>query len=179
MSKIPDIFHSLEHEKPFRKCLTCDANFHEISDPYTVTKVFRGPECVFEYAMCLPCRQKMADEFSEESRSRINNFFDRNKHIHARSERLADSDRTEDWIQECATCGKPLEELTNYSIACMGFGDTMVFDPFPMMVCSECEEDIQEKLSKTTRDQWDKFILDNFEGPPADALKPDGVPILV
>jgi len=48
-----------------------------------------------------------------------------------------------------------------------------------MMICSNCEEKVQERLSKSTRDQWDKFIFDRFEGPPADALKPDGVPILV
>ena len=61
----------------------------------------------------------------------------------------------------------------------MGFGHHMIFDPYPLMVCSDCEQAAQKLLSKSTRDQWDKFIFDNFDGPPADALKPDGVPMLV
>ena len=179
MSEIPPPFHSLELDQLFQKCLTCDGDFHEISDPYTVTKVFRGPECVFEYAMCLPCRRKIASEFSAESRQNINNFFDQNAHLGTRSERLGESEDPAEWMNECATCRTPRHKLKDYSLACMGFGDTMVFDPFPMMVCSDCEHEIQSKLSKSTRDQWDKFILDNFEGPPADALKPDGIPVLV
>ena len=43
----------------------------------------------------------------------------------------------------------------------------------------EVIEKNQKLLSKATQDQWNKFILDNFEGPPADALKPDKVPVLV
>ncbi|MEJ6581686.1 MAG: hypothetical protein QNL33_12835 [Akkermansiaceae bacterium] len=179
MSDIPHLFHSLEHDEPFRKCLSCDGIFNEIAAPYTVTKVFRGPECVFEYAMCLPCRRKIAMEFSEESRQRITAFFEKNVHLEERSERLGESEQPADWTNECATCRTPVSKLKNYSLACMGFGETMVFDPFPMMVCSDCEQKIQSKISKSTRDQWDKFILDHFEGPPADALKPDGIPVLV
>ncbi len=179
MSAIPPSFHSLEHEAPFHQCLTCDREFEEIDAPYTVTKVFKGPECVFEYAMCLPCRRNLAKSFSEESQQTMKKFFEDNRHLTWRSERLAGKEDHRDWIAQCATCATPLAELTEYSLACMGFGDQMIIDPFPMMVCARCEKDIQSRLSKTTRDQWDKFILDNFEGPPADSLKPDGIPILV
>lgn len=179
MSEIPPTFHSLEHDAPFRTCLTCEQDFEELEVPYTVTKVFKGPECVFEYAMCLPCRKKLAETFSQESQETMNAFFEQNPYLTKRSERLGESTDPERWTRECATCAKPLEELEDYSMACMGFGMEMVYDPFPMMVCSQCEQTIQSRLSKTTRDQWDKFILDNFDGPPADALKPDGVPILV
>lgn len=179
MSEIPPNFHSLEHDAPFRTCLTCEQDFEEIDAPYTVTKVFKGPECVFEYAMCLPCRQKLAESFSKESQQTMNAFFEENPYLSRRSERFGETEEPGEWIQECATCGTPLDQLKDYSMACMGFGDQMVIDPFPMMVCSDCEQKIQSRLSKTTRDQWDKFIFDNFEGPPADSLRPDGVPILV
>lgn len=179
MGDIPPFFHSFEHDEPFKECLTCDQAFQEIDAPYTVSKVYKGPECVFEYAMCLPCRRKMADSFSEESRKRINAFFEDNKHLANRTEQLGESRVYTDWTRQCATCQIPLTEIINYSVACMGFGESMVYDPFPMMICSDCEQKVQERLSKSTRDQWDKFILDNFEGPPADALKPDGIPILV
>jgi len=179
MSEIPPSFHSLEHDEPFGRCLTCERDFQEIDDPYTVTKVFKGPECVFEYAMCLPCRRKLAESFSKESQETMNAFFEDNEHLSSRSERLAESDGHREWLRECATCATPLSELKDYSMACMGFGDQMITDPFPMMVCGSCEKEMQSRLSKSTRDQWDKFIFDNFEGPPADSLKPDGVPMLV
>ena len=179
MGEIPPLFHSLEFDGPFRRCLTCRQDFKEIDEPYTITKVFRGQECVFEYAMCLSCRHDMMESFSEESRQTMNDFFEENDHIQKREERLEESENYEDWIQECATCAKPLAGLKEYSLGCMAFDHNMVMGPFPMMVCAECESKIQSRLSKATRDQWDKFILDNFEGPPADALKPDGVPVLV
>ena len=179
MSEIPPSFHSLEHDEPFQKCLACEKRFDELSDPYKITKVFKGTECVFEYAMCLPCQQELAQSFSEESRQTMMNFFEQNPHISKRSEKLGESQDHKEWTRRCATCDTALAEVNDYSIACMGFGNHMVYDPFPMMVCSQCERDLQSKLSKSTRDSWDKFILDNFEGPPADALKPDGVPMLV
>jgi len=128
--------------------------------------------------MCLPCRHKIASEFSEESRKSIQSFFDKKAAFHDRSERIGESEHHTDWMNECATCQTPVHQIKDYSIACMGLGETMVYDPFPMMVCSKCEQEAQSQISKSTRDQWDKFIRDNFEGPPADALKPDGVPIL-
>ena len=179
MGDIPPFFHSLEHDKPFSSCLTCELAFQEIDSPYTITKVFKGPECVFEYAMCLPCRQKMAESFSKESRQRITAFFENSEALSTRSQELADSEDHHEWTKHCTTCRTPLAEIIDYSVACMGFGPDMVYNPFPMMICSNCEEKVQERLSKSTRDQWGKFIFDRFEGPPADALKPDGVPILV
>lgn len=179
MGDIPPFFHSLEHDQPFDSCLTCDRSFQEIDDPYTVSKVFKGTECVFEYAMCLPCRKNMAASFSEESRKNITDFFEGSKNLASRTQEIGASRDHTDWTRHCATCRTPLSEIIDYSVACMGFRSEMIYDPFPMMVCSDCEHKVQERLSKSTRDQWDKFIFDNFEGPPADALKPDGVPILV
>lgn len=179
MSEIPPFFHSLEHDEAFSTCLTCERDFQEIDDPYTVTKVFKGPECVFEYAMCLPCRQKQVETFSEESRNKMTAFFEENPHIAKRSDKLAESTDHQEWTRECATCATPLSDIKDYSVACMAFGNHLVMDPFPMMVCSDCEENIQANLSKSTRDQWDKFIFDNFEGPPSGAVKIDRVPILV
>lgn len=179
MSEIPPFFHSLEHDEPFSTCLTCHRAFQEIDDPYTVTKVFKGPECVFEYAMCLPCRRKLAESLSQESRQAMTTFFDNSPHFAKRTERLAENEDHREWTRECATCATPLTDLKDYSVACMGFGDHMVYEPFPMMVCSQCEESLQSNFSKSSRDQWDKFIFDHFEGPPAGAIKIDRVPILV
>lgn len=179
MSGIPRFFHSLEFDEPFQKCLTCEGQLNEISNPYTITKVFRGPECVFEYAMCIPCRIKMAEKLSEDSRQHMKDFFDKNEHIHTRAERLADRENFAEWLEECATCRMPISKLEDYSTACMAFGDELIFDHFPLSVCSKCECEMQSKLSKSSREEWDRFVGANFEGPPADSIKPDGIPMLV
>lgn len=179
MCEIPPRLHSFEHDEPFKTCLTCEQKFTEIDHPYTITKVLQGTECVFEYAMCLPCRHSMMLSFSEESRQTMNDFFEQNPHVEARTEKLQGNQNFDDWIQNCATCDVPLSETKNYNLGCMAFDSELLFDPGPMMVCSTCEQKMQKSLSKSTRQEWDKFILDNFDGPPADALKPDGVPILV
>ncbi|OUV17562.1 MAG: hypothetical protein CBC46_02325 [Verrucomicrobiaceae bacterium TMED86] len=180
MSDIPPLFHSVEHDGPFESCLTCKESFDEISAPYTVTKVYKGPECVFEYAMCLSCRQKMIDEMSSESRDTLESHFQSNKNLRERENRFGDSEHHTDYLRDCAHCLKPLNEIKDYSIACMAFGSDMVYGPFPMMVCSECEEAIQEKLSKKTREEFDRFVSENFEGPPAESIDPPKrLPLLV
>ncbi len=180
MPEVPPIFHSLEKDEPFSHCITCEKALHELSVPYTVSKVFKGPECVFEYAMCQPCRLEMSQSFSEESRKKIDDFFNQKVNLADRSLAMEGSEHHTDWMKSCLTCGTPANEVRDYSVACMAFSDTLVFDPFPMMVCSPCEQKIQKQLSKETKDQWDKFVANNFEGPPADALDPTrGVPVLV
>ena len=109
----------------------------------------------------------------------MNDFFEQNPHVEARTEKLQGNQNFDDWIQNCATCDAPLSETDNYNLGCMAFDNKLLFDPAPMMICSACEQKMQKSLSKSTREEWDKFILDNFDGPPADALKPDGVPVLV
>ncbi len=180
MSEVPPIFHSLEKDEPFSHCISCEQVLNELSVPYTVSKVFKGPECVFEYAICQTCRLEMSQSFSPESRQKIDTFFNNQVNLADRTLALEGSEHHTDWMQSCLTCRTPAHEIKDYSMACMAFSNTLVFDPFPMMVCSACEQKIQKQLSKATRDSWDKFIANHFEGPPADALQPSGgVPVLV
>jgi len=179
MSEVPPLFHSTETDESFSHCLTCEKELDSLDVPCTISKVYKGAECVFEYAMCQPCKLDLSANFSAESRQKIDEFFNRHVDLSSRSLAMGNSQNHTDWMKTCLTCGTSSTEVQDYSIACMAFSGTMVFDPFPMMVCSQCERTIQNQLSKSTRDQWDKFIATNFEGPPADALSPTGgVPIL-
>jgi len=179
MAEIPSTFHSAESDKTFTHCLTCEKSLEEISEPYTISKVFKNSECVLEYSMCHSCRIEMSQNFSAKSRQNIDTFFNQYVNLSERSEAMKSSQNYQDWIQTCLTCGAPMSEITDYSLACMAFDNQLIFDPFPMVICSACEQQIQEQLSKETRDQWDKFISANFEGPPANALQPTGgVPVL-
>lgn len=179
MSEIPKIFHSLEFGGPFESCLTCERQFDKLDEPYTINKVFQGPECVFEFAICQACREETMKSFSEESQRRLREIAEKNLILQRRSERFADSEDYKEWTSECAHCGTPASKIKNFTTECLGFGGYMVYDPYPVLVCDSCIDENQKLLSKATRDQWSKFILDNFDGPPAEALKPDSVPVLI
>lgn len=177
---LPDRFHSFETQEPFVTCLTCDQNLNTLEAPYTVSKIFRRGECVMEYAMCMPCRQGVARDFSEESQRTLEAFFDDKVNLAQRSLALEENESLEDWTKSCLVCKSLQNEETGYSLAAMAYRDTMIFDPFPMMVCGNCEEEIQGKLSKTTRERWNRFVGENFPGPPATADTPTGgVPVLI
>lgn len=179
MSEVPRLFHSVEFEGPFKKCLNCKVPFDEMNVPHLINKSYRGPECIFEYAMCQNCHLEMVQSFSEESRVSLEAFHLGRVNFDARSEKLEGNEHHTDWLKECLTCGTEVQHLKEYSIAAMAFESTMVFDPFPRMMCGSCEMELQEQLSAKTRDQWDGFIRDNFEGPPAESLNPDGqIPVL-
>ena len=179
MSEVPRLFHSVEFEGPFKKCLNCKVPFDEMNVPHLINKSYRGPECIFEYAMCQNCHLEMVQSFSEESRVSLEAFHLGRVNFDARSEKLEGNEHHTDWLKECLTCGTEVQHLKEYSIAAMAFESTMVFDPFPRMMCGSCEMELQEQLSAKTRDQWDGFIRDNFEGPPAESPNPDGqIPVL-
>lgn len=177
---LPPIFNSFETDEPFSSCLTCDRALADLDVPHTVSKIYKGAEVVMEYAMCHPCRMSLSEDFSEESRTAIHNFFNQHVRLTERSLALEGSESHTDWMRSCLTCGTIASEVSDYSIAALAFGEQMLFDPFPMMVCSHCEQTIQKQLSKETRDRWDRFIGENFDTPPSGALQPDGgVPVLI
>lgn len=172
MPRIPHLFHSLEHDGPFLKCLACERKFLDLIEPYSITKAYRGPECVFEYALCQSCRKSVASEFSQESRETIERFFEKRVDLQARAEKLNGTEAHAPWLEKCITCQTSLGQSQEYVIAAMAHGEEMLYSPYPMMVCGPCEKMIQSSLSKTTRERWDGFIRDHFPGPPADALDP-------
>lgn len=172
MSRIPHLFHSLEHDEPFQTCLACERHFLDIAEPYSITKAYRGAECVFEYALCQSCRQEVSSEFSPASRETIERFFEKRVDLPARAEKIGSVQNHAPWLAHCLTCQSPLEQLQEYVIAAMARGNEMLYSPYPMMVCGSCEKMIQSSLSKSTRERWDGFIRDHFPGPPADALDP-------
>ncbi|MDB4294916.1 hypothetical protein N9085_01005 [Akkermansiaceae bacterium] len=179
MSDVPRIFHSVEFDGPFSKCLNCEGKFDEMAVPHIISKTFRGPECIFEYCLCQSCHLEMVQSFSEESRQNLESFHNESVDLEKRSDELAESEHHTDWLKTCLTCQTPVQQLKDYSIAALVFDSGMIFDPFPRMMCGICEMKMQEKLSAETRDQWDRFVRDNFEGPPAEALTPDGrIPVL-
>ena len=71
---IPEELYSFYEERPFKICTRCGEGLEDFESGYRVSKVFRAGEVLFEYALCVPCLQRMLEEASEESRARLTEF---------------------------------------------------------------------------------------------------------
>ena len=173
MSQQPDPhheFHSHETGEPFVNCISCGLNLDDPELPFLVAKSFRGDECIFEYAICEQCRANMAEEFSQESRQRLAGFFHQRVDLDHRARLAVLGPGPAPWIAHCAACRKSRDEMDSFSIGGLLLGSEILFDPYPLCLCGQCEEEIQEILSKETRDIWDDFVDTHFDGPPAHVL---------
>lgn len=168
---IPPIFHSVELDAPFESCCRCHQKLNEISTPYMINKQFDRGECVLEFALCQPCHISVTNEMSEESKETTQKFFDERTDMAARSEELETAEADE-WIRCCVACGKTPSSKEPFSLGGMVLNGLFVFDPYPLMVCGNCQTEVENRLSEQTRKRWDRFIADHFDGPPADAETP-------
>ncbi len=170
---MPDNFYSLETGKPFTHCCACDCQLSE-AGMHIINKSYVAGECIFELAMCIECREDMNAQLSEESRVAIFDFMHDHTDMDQREQELGTDSNTEAYLQSCITCGTDAHGLTNYSTGAMFSHTTLVKGPFPMLICSACEEKLGETISDETRDVWDKFIGEHFPGPPSEIELPNG-----
>ena len=174
--RIPSAFYSFADDGPFRRCVACEKDVVEDHDVYVVQKTFAGDEVVFEYALCSACHERVFGGMSKASTANIRAFFHQRVDLEARRLRLEhDSQRTIDqWIGACATCGIDRDECNGYSIAAACGGEDILYYHLPLLICQQCEIEIQDVLSKKTREMGEDFVEAYFDGPPANL----NVPIL-
>ncbi len=149
---IPDLLHSAYAEEPFRRCTVCNADLHD-GRLYEIQKVFRGKEAIFEMAVCQKCGESVAEEFSEESITRIRRFL---------TERFRPSSEPE----HCHFCGLPRGLFSSFTVVGACQSSALILPTIVM--CEPCSEKLQEQLSKKTRDVQADFVRDTFPGVPAD-----------
>ena len=174
---IPKIFHSFELDAPFAKCSACGAELIGTATPYFIEKAYKGSEVIFEYAMCDDCRGGMSQEMSEESMANLGLFFMENIDLDERFGTLLGSfdNSIKPWLDKCVITGKPRSECDGFQICAQCENDQIVVALAPMMVSSEATEQIQELLSKKTREGFDGFVKDTLN-PPVDF---QDVPVLL
>ena len=161
---IPEELYSEYEERPFKICTRCGETLADFEEGFQVAKVFRSGEAVFEYALCLPCHSAMQDEFSVETKQRMEKFFAENVKPYL-------------GIRTCAVCETEREDLAQdeYSVTGLCGGELMMQG---IMLCAPCIEQTNELVSQKTRDVWRDFIDENFPGVPADAVPdPSQVPV--
>ncbi|MHC5039866.1 MAG: hypothetical protein ACYTHM_21375, partial [Planctomycetota bacterium] len=137
----------------FSKCSVCERPLLEGESLYEIQKVFRGTEVVFEYAVCQPCGMNLMKSYSKESIRTLQEFFETRFH--------PDDDHS-----HCHFCGaERLEGKEDVSILALCLGNLLVTPP--VVICGACNESINEKLSKKTRESYGDFIETYFPGVPA------------
>lgn len=202
VTTIPKLFWSVYSDEPFRQCLKCKVPLVE-ANSYVIQKRVVGGETVFEMAMCERCREAMTAEFSEETRRNLTRHM--NEQLRKASEEMAKqtdedgnaptfeiseiNDEEEgqklmnDSINHCLMCEKPRSESHRYSLLSLCSDDMLIAQVTPvvrtpMMMCEDCEGSMSDLISQKTRDQWDRFVEEHFDGPPGVSLdSPSSYPV--
>lgn len=152
---IPEVLHSFYEERPFLSCTRCGESLADFDEGFRISKNFKRGEVLIEYALCLPCLERMLEESSEESKRNLARF---------QEERLREPGSG---FAECAFCEKTQAEARGgeFGLAGVCRGDRLLDSA---MICIDCIEDMHEVLSEETRDVWRRFRDENFPGIPAD-----------
>lgn len=177
---VPEVFHSFAEEGPFSKCTICEGALLEDGTQYLIHRAFHRGEVIFEYAICQPCRVKMIQELSAESMERLAEYFSEYQ-SGARNERMIERHGidVEPWLSHCLITGKPIADEDEYHFYAWCDGPDLVFCELPFALAGEIDEEVEQLLSKKTRDELDGFMDEQF-GLPPELRKPiKGRPVLV
>ena len=71
----------------------------------------------------------------------------------------------------CLICDRSREQCHRYSLAGLFRQNEIVVQTSfvgqsPVMICDDCEQSLAGLISKQTRDNWDRFVEQHFDGPP-------------
>lgn len=172
------------------------------SSMHSVKKRIVGGEAVIEMAMCLNCQKKQVEAMSEETRENVTAFV--NKSHRARMaknfpdaeeksaqiivvDEIEDPDEGQTLLNRCTdhcfVCGIERSKCHRYSLdgTCQESKLIVQVTPVgqtPLMICDGCEQQMAELISQKTRDSWDRFMEEHFDGPPGvEVDSPDHYPM--
>ncbi len=160
---IPPELHSMETDKPFTHCADCSREMVESFEEYMVQKAVHRGETIFEFALCSECHDEVRQGFSKETVLRLNQYFG--------LQELAD-----EGLQGCLDCGRRRDDAVSYTMAGSCYGPFLAAG---MMICSECQANIQDLISEQTRKSWDDWVGRTFPCAPESEDLPTKRPMLL
>lgn len=171
---IPEVFLSADTKKPIDRCIDCDHDLLKGDRFYVIEKVFKKypaidkVEVLFEYAICQLCYDQMKEKMSAESMQNLSEYMIHNTDFEALHQRINESpDDPESWLDQCMIKGTNIDELKEYQMGAFFKGDRLVTNYLPpFMVGEEAMEEMNQVLSKETKDEMDGFLGDHFGVPP-------------
>lgn len=173
-SPIPEIFHSDKSKQLFTHCKMCEKDLMACGEPYLIEKAYgqdltKGKrEVIFELAYCMKCLQGVHDTLSEESRQRIQTYFNANTELDKRDEELNKYElfEVDVWLQNCIIKNKSIDEVKEFQIYALCVGSQILYHQAPYMVCGEAVDEIGELLSNKSLDILNDFMTDIIDVPP-------------
>ena len=171
---IPEVFLSSDTKGPIDRCIDCDHDLLKGDRYYVIEKVFkRYPaidkvEVLFEYGICHQCYDQMKHKMSAESMQNLSAYMMENTDFDGLHKRINEHpNEPEAWLDRCMIKGNPKEEMNEYQMGAFFKGDRLMtnFLP-PFMVGGQAMEEMNELLSKETKDEMDDFMDDHFGVPP-------------
>lgn len=173
---LPEGLFSEETGEPFEKCIDCGQHLDERGLPYMIQKCSNGRETIFEFAICIACAERLHSTYSDDSRKALERFFlfraNPQQRTHALFEKHGEPS-LEEWTANCMTCERGSREGESFSLAALCDGKGVLFGHAPFLICHECETQMNMLISSETRGEWDRFVGQNFDLPPADVHSPD------
>jgi hypothetical protein len=160
---------SEETGEAFSHCLCCKLPLVEIAELWLVNKEFRRGECVMEYAICQPCRDRVTDELSEDSKEAVRGFLEKEIDWEARMREFMLAHEPAVRFDACIACCAPRDGLEGFGISVLfDSGGSLVVGPLPLLICQPCVGRMTASLSEASREVWRRFLAENFAGPPMD-----------
>jgi hypothetical protein len=162
------VFRPFLRRELFDTCLVCKRTLLEDGTHYVIEKAIRGEEVIFEYAMCEDCWDQMDDEWSAESRERVEDYYEREGvNLFRRQRDLAKltADAVDPWIDHCVVTGAPRRECSEYQLFAMCDGADLLLTYAPFMISGHVIDQIAEVLSSQTKG-WLNDFIDEYLGLP-------------
>lgn len=173
MRSVDEWLCSEETGVAFSHCVSCRVPLLEIDAPWLVNKDYFRDECVLEYAVCQPCRNRLGEGISEESKASVREFLENE---------IAWEDRVAEFMLQhdpaarfshCIACRTPRELTDGFAISALfDSGGKLVTGPLPLLICRNCVDRMTALLSARSRESWRRFLEEHFAGPPDDRAFP-------
>lgn len=167
MRSVDEWLSSEETGLPFSVCVSCRLPLLEIDAPWLINKDYFREECVLEYAVCQPCRDRVAARISEGSKAAVRGFLEREIDWDARVAEFMASPDLEERFSKCIACRTPRGEMDGFGISALfDSGGNLVTGPLPLLICRSCIARMTGLLSEQCRGVWKQFLSEHFSGPP-------------
>lgn len=180
---IPKIFHSVEKDLPFQKCLFCERDLFYSNQYYVIEKVYRRSDVIIEMAMCLECRNGQSDEgVSQASADAIQLYLQERIDVRGRLELMAtvnDSDSIDPWLERCLLTDELCQMHNEYQLVGLCKGPWLQRDFYPTVISGKAIEQLADVLSPQTKDWMNDFVGSNFGLPSEFCEPPSFTPVLI
>ena len=163
---IPTCFHSTELGGLFKSCTICKCDLLNSNKDYYIEKIFRDMNVEFEYAMCDDCKSELSGKVSMKSMMNIGNYFMKNFDMESRMAMIDNFDNSIiPWIERCIFKGIARCNCRDYQLSSHCRNEHLIVSILPFMVSFEATEEIQQTISKETKDSFDKFVKEVLNPP--------------